>query len=325
MNNNHYIQLFAKYLQGKASKDEIETLDTLLRNDRKIHYFFENALETADPTLDEATTARIYGHIHSAIPSAKKRVVLQPFWRKAMQWVAIFALPLLSALAVYYLTRDSVHEYGNPITITAANGEKAEITLADGSRVWLNSGSSLTYDSHFNHKERGVFLNGEAYFEVTKDEKRPFIVKTHEMDVQALGTAFNVSAYDTESAVSSVLIEGRIKVTASGQERVLTENERATFDKNSHRLVTDKVYASDFVEWKNGNIYFDNQSFEEIARTLTRVFNVEIRFASEQLRPIRFSGTLGSSSIRNALDILSLTSAMRYEMNGTTIELYYRD
>ena len=322
-NSRHYIQLFEKYLRNEASEQEKETLVALLRNDRRIQHFFENELENAHPTWDEETATRIYDHVCASISSQKKHFSISPLWRKAMQWAAILVLPILSALAIYHFAQGDVGENQNPVTITAAYGEKAEVKLADGSHVWLNSGSSLTYDNKFNRKERDVYLHGEAYFEVAKDKKRPFIVKTTAMNIEALGTAFNVSAYDNESSVSSVLLEGSIKITTGEQERVLAENERATFHKTHRTLVTDRVYASDFVQWKNGNLYFENRSFEEIANTLARVFNVEIRFASQKLRPIRFSGTLGNSSIRNALDILSLTSPMRYEMRGTTIELHY--
>lgn len=325
MERNSYIQLFEKYLRGKASECEKETLAALLRDDQQIHRFFEKGLQNADSTLNEETAARIYRHIRASVSSPQKRISTQPLWRKAMQWAAIFLLPVLSALAVYYFTSESVPNENFPVTITAANGEKAEVTLADGSRVWLNSGSSLTYDSRFNGGERNVFLDGEAYFEVAKDAKQSFIVRTSGMNVEALGTAFNVRSYQGEEEASAVLLEGKVKINALGQETVLIENQRATFSKSSRLLRTDIVHASDFMEWTSGNLYFDNQTFDEIARTLSRVFNVEIRFASENLRTTRFSGTLGNSSIRNALDILSLTSSMRYEMRGTTIELYYKD
>lgn len=326
MNSNYYIQLFERYLRNEASEQEKKMLAMLLRNDRQMHRFFENVLENSDPAIDQETARLMYENILASVNSGKKSFHMQPLWRKTMQWAAILLLPVLSALTVYYFMRNNGEfSNGNAVTIAAPYGEKAEITLADGSRVWLNSGSSLTYNDGFNRRKRDVHLSGEAYFEVEKDENRPFVVNTKEMDVEVMGTAFNVSAYDDESTVSSVLLQGSIKITASGQEHVLVENERATFDKEHRLLTTDEVYASDFVEWKNGNIYFENRSFEEIANTLARVFNVEIRFASEKLRPIRFSGTLGNSSIRNALDILSLTSDMRYKMDGTTIELYYNE
>lgn len=324
MENKNYIILFEKYLRNEASEEEKQLLLSMLRRDKDLDQFLEKMLEKSRPELDEKTEQRMLVQIRSTISQGRKRSLRTASLRRAMQWAAMIVLPVLSALLVYLITSDQLPG-NNRVTITAPNGEKAIVTLADGSRVWINSGSSLTYGNDFNRHERKVSLDGEAYFEVAKDAQRPFIVHTREMNIQALGTVFNVSAYSDENYSSTVLVEGKIKVNAGGQVEILTENERAIVDKANHSLSTDRVYASDFTQWKDGNLYFDNSTFDEIANTLSRVFNVKIRFASEKLRPIRFTGTLGNSSIRNALDILSLTSSMHYEMNGTVIELYYQD
>lgn len=321
MEKKKYILLFEKYIRNEASAEEELLLLSMLRHDNDIDLFLENQIKNSDQKLDKETEQRMYEHIRSGKAQGKKRLFTTVPLRKAMQWAAMIALPMMSALLVYFLTSDPIA--GDNVTVQAPKGEKANITLADGSLVWINSGSSLTYNNAFNQKERKVFLEGEAYFEVAKDPKRPFIVHTRDMDIEALGTAFNVRAYPEENNESTVLLEGKIKINAQGQQRILTENQRAIIDKTVHTFSTDKVFAVDFVQWKDGNLYFENSSFDEIAHTLSRVFNVEIRFASERLRPMRFSGTLGNSSIRNALDILSLTSSMHYEMNGTVIELYY--
>jgi len=324
MENKKYIDLFEKYLRNEASEEETQLLLNMLRRDNNLDQYLERMLDQSHPEMDAKTEQRMHAQIRSTIAQGRKRSLRTASLRRAMQWAAMIVLPLLSALLVYLFTSDQLPG-NNQVTITAPNGEKAIITLADGSRVWINSGSSLTYGNDFYRHERMVSLDGEAYFEVAKDPQRPFIVHTREMEVQALGTTFNVSAYSDENYSSAVLAEGKIKVNVRGQEEILTENQRAIVDKANHSLSTDRVYASDFIQWKDGNLYFENSSFDEIANTLSRVFNVEIRFASEKLRSIRFTGTLGNSSIRNALDILSLTSAMHYEMNGTVIELYYRN
>jgi transmembrane sensor len=156
-------------------------------------------------------------------------------------------------------------------------------------------------------------------------QKRPFIVRTNDIVVEALGTSFNVTSYEEDLSSSSILIEGSIRVSAEGQERILNENHRATYYREGNVLATDAVTASDYILWKDGYLYFDNSSFEDIAKRLSRMFNVKIVFTSDKLRPIRFTGTLGNSSIKNVLDILSLTSPMYYKMNGTTVELYYSE
>ncbi len=321
MEKKQYILLFEKYIRKEASAEEEQLLLSILRQDKEIDHLLEDKIKNSDQELDKETEQRMYKRIRAGKSQGKKPLVAAVTFRKAMQWAALIILPLLSAWLVYFLASDPLS--GENVTITAPKGEKANITLADGSLVWINSGSTLTYHNDFNRKKRELFLDGEAYFEVAKDPKRPFIVHTRDVDIEALGTAFNVRAYLDEKHVSTVLLKGKIKVGAQRQQRILTENQRAVIDKSDHTFSTDKVFAADFIQWKDGNLYFENSSFDEIAHTLSRVFNVEIRFVSEKLRFMRFSGTLGNSSIRNALDILSLTSSMRYEMNGTTIELYY--
>jgi len=324
MNNKYKTILFDKYLRDEASSEEIERLLALIRNDRSMQDIFEDQLRKSDPEIDVNVQQKIFSNIRQSISSKNEVPFIQKKWKKVLQWAAILILPIVSALSVYYFIQT---QQGNnhPTIVIAGYGEKAEVVLPDGSRVWINSGSKITYNDEFNRKQRPVYLEGEAYFEVTKDKERPFIVKTESMFVEALGTSFNIRSYSEDQQAFAVLIEGKIKVSASGQEQILSENQRAIFNKSTRTLTTDMVRSGDFIQWKSGNLYFDNQSFEDIARTLSRIFNVDIQFASDKLRSIRFSGTLGMSSIRNTLDILSLTSPMRYEMQGTTIKLYYRD
>lgn len=321
MTDKNYMVLFEKYLRGESTAEETEALIDLIGSEDKFKEMLEVELMNADPTIDETIKKRIFGKIR--LETTREKSYLSVNWRKAMQWAAIFLLPVLSAFTFYYFTQRPQRNL-QPTVITAQKGEKAEVVLPDGSNVWINSGSTLTYDRHFNGKERSVYLQGEAYFEVTENKKRPFIVHTKHITVQALGTSFNVRSYETDSLASAVLLEGKVKVSASGHETILSVNERATFDKRKQTLLADRVEALNFIEWKNGNIYFSNQTYDEIARALSRIYNVEIQFASEQLRPMRFSGTLGSSGIKNALDILSMTSPMYYEMKDTTIILHHK-
>ncbi|WP_332455941.1 FecR family protein [Petrimonas sp.] len=321
MTDKNYMVLFEKYLRGESTAEETEALIDLIGSEDKFKEMLEVELMNADPTIDETIKKRIFGKIR--LETTREKSYLSVNWRKAMQWAAIFLLPVLSAFTVYYFTQRPQRNL-QPTVITAQKGEKAEVVLPDGSNVWINSGSTLTYDRHFNGKERSVYLQGEAYFEVTENKKRPFIVHTKHITVQALGTSFNVRSYETDSLASAVLLEGKVKVSASGHETILSVNERATFDKRKQTLLADRVEALNFIEWKNGNIYFSNQTYDEIARALSRIYNVEIQFAYEQLRPMRFSGTLGSSGIKNALDILSMTSPMYYEMKDTTIILHHK-
>lgn len=324
MTENYYIELFEKYLCDEASPQEKEELQSYLSSNKRIDSFFEDGLSSAYPEMDEQVRKRMFKNIRENIICKKPKLTIQENKRKILQWAAILILPIITALSVYYFTQNSSANF-HPVTITAQKGEKAEAVLPDGTRVWINSESAITYDTNFNRKKRSVYLEGEAYFEVAKDKKRSFIVQTQSMDVQALGTSFNIRSYNTDSHVYAILIDGIVKISASAQELILNVNQRAIFDKATKKLTVDLVDAANFIEWKKGNIYFSNQTFNEIAQTLSRIYNVEIQFASDQLRLMRFSGTLGSNGIKNALDILSLTSPMYYDVEDTTIILYHKD
>ena len=262
---------------------------------------------------------------HLTDENINNKTIPMSLFKKTMRWTAILLLPIISSVLTYQISKSNATYHGEPVTLTTGNGEKAEITLPDGSRAWLNSGSSLTYSSSYNIYTRELNLNGEAYFEVVPNKDKAFIVNTNDIVIEALGTSFNVTAYDDDLFASSILIDGSIQVRVDDQERTVTENHRVTYFKASNTLASDVVVATDYIMWKDGFLYFDNNSFEEIAHKLARMFNVKIDFHSDELRTIKFTGTLGNSSIKNVLDILSLTSPMHYEMNGTAIELYYKN
>lgn len=327
MTREDYISIFEKYLHNEATDDDIRTLVDKIRGDEKINHFFETEIAKMSSSMPADVQQRLFLNIMEQIEldsvRSAKRFNLNR--NLILKWAAIFMLPIASALLMYmFVSKPNDIGSSNPVTVSASKGEKAEVLLADGSKVWINSGSKITYDGNYNKKQRRLILDGEAFFEVAKNEKCPFVVSANGMDVEALGTSFNINAYGEDDHLSSVLLDGKIKVKIQDTDYILNENERVVLHKRPNVVTRDTVNAADFVQWKNGSLYFKNNSFEEIANTLSRTFNVDIKFASETLKSVRFSGTLGNSSIKSSLDILSLTSAMRYEMDGTTIELYYK-
>lgn len=330
MTREEYLSIFERYLNNEAAEDEVKMLVDKIRDDQRISDFFETEISKMSSEMPQDVQLRLFTELMDEIgtdikPASRSRFSIN--YKSVLKWTAVLILPVASAWLMYLWmqnSNDRENSAGSPVTISASNGEKAEVMLADGSKVWINSGSTLTYDNSYNKKQRKLMLDGEAFFEVAKNEHCPFVVVANDMEVEALGTSFNMNAYGEDAHFSSVLLDGKIKVHVFDQEFVLNSNERVVWHKNLNLVTKDTVNAADFVQWKSGSLYFRNSSFEEIANTLSRTFNVEIKFASEALKDVRFSGTLGNNSIKNSLDILSLTSAMRYEMEGTTIALYHK-
>ncbi|MDD2798345.1 MAG: FecR family protein [Bacteroidales bacterium] len=321
----YYIDLFEKYLRNDITVMELSELKAFILNNETIDEWMKDELMNSSTEISMEEQEKMWRGIKEGVihHSAKKKnvVTLQKRMIEYTKWAAILILPLLSVLFTYYYLNGN--QRNMPVKVYAQRGEKAIVSLPDGTKVWLNSESTVSYDNTFNHRNRKVSLVGEAYFEVRPDKTRPFIVETKALDVQALGTKFNVRAFDESNEVTVVLLSGKVKVYNEYNSAILMPNEAIRFNTISHSSVKSKVYAQDFTTWKDGVIRFNNEDFESIARTLSRIYNVNIVIETPSLKKQKFTGIVGSSGLNNILNILSMTSTMEYRMkDSTTIALY---
>ena len=198
-------------------------------------------------------------------------------------------------------------------------GGECFVVLEDSSRVWMNAGSRLRYPSRFTGEERGVELEGEAYFEVEHGE-RPFVVHTGCGDVRVLGTSFGVRVYEAEAA-RTTLVEGRVAFRGERDSLVLWPGEQAVVDENGF-VTKQKVNVEEYVAWRQGIFVFDHRPLEEIARDLERWYEVRIIFMNEGLKHLPFTGHLQRyDCIETFLDLLEETGELTYEETGRTIYL----
>ena len=225
-------------------------------------------------------------------------------------------------LAVYELGLDSKVDT-LPLVVTAESGERAKVQLPDGTKVNINSASQISYPHDFNGEKRIVELDGEAYFEVTPDKERPFVVKAAGLEITVLGTAFDVCAYKDDNEVSVVLLTGKVDVASESDRYVMQPDEKLVYDRNTGTMQVGKVCSKEYVEWTDGNLRFENESLENIVKVLSRVYNVKIVFDSAFPEgQYFFTGSIGSGGITNALDILSMTSSLHYEVRDSVIVLH---
>ncbi|MDR2816037.1 MAG: DUF4974 domain-containing protein, partial [Proteiniphilum sp.] len=217
-------------------------------------------------------------------------------------------------LGKYYAENNSLQS-GDTTAVQVEIGQKAKMQLPDGTSVWLNSSGSITYDNTYNKKDRVVYLQGEAYFEVSKDQKRPFIVKMNEISVEALGTSFNVKAYPEDNYIVATLIEGSIRISSPVQSELLAPNERITVTKSDGQFVKNILPdAKKNISWINSQLAFEQERMEDIAKMLERMYNVRICFASEKLKDIRFSGTIKNNNMENVLQLIEFVAPIRYTL-----------
>jgi len=203
-------------------------------------------------------------------------------------------------------------------TVSTPKGGKWRIHLPDGTAVWLNAASSITYPASFKgSKVRGVELSGEAYFEVAKDKAHPFIVKTDNQEVEVLGTHFNVNSYADETGVKTTLLEGRIRITGAGGQKILKPGEQAIL---SGKVL--KIRAADMetaVAWKNDEFVFRGESIKEIMRVLVRWYNIDVEYRGT-VTAEEFQGKIGmQKGITEVLQLLELTEAVHFKIEGRKI------
>lgn len=163
-------------------------------------------------------------------------------------------------------------------TMTTPRARQYNLELSDGTKVWLNASSSITFPTSFAANERKVILTGEAYFEVAKDKTRPFRVSVNDMQVNVLGTHFNVNAYDDEAAVNTTLLEGSVLLTEKGKKVLLKPGQQAQKQKSGAIVVNDNVNLDEVMGWKNGVFYFDNASIQTVLRQVSRWYDVDVVF-----------------------------------------------
>ena len=199
------------------------------------------------------------------------------------------------------------------------------LKLADGTRVWLNAGSSLKFPVSFTDTTRQVFLEGEAYFEVSHNGK-PFIVNSGDMDIRVLGTSFNVSAYQDESKIRTTLVEGRVRIDytlADASEKlseVLTPNKQAVIDKSESVLSVAEVNTSQYTSWMQGKFEFNNESLNAVMKRLARWYDFEYEFENTQAQDYHFTARIDNeSSISTILEMLEMTTDVKFEIREQTI------
>ena len=211
-------------------------------------------------------------------------------------------------------------------TINVPYGKKIKIELSDGTIVHLNSGTSLKFPTDFvEGSDRKVFLKGEAYFDVTDDDKHPFIVNADEVDIRVLGTKFNISAYGEDKQLNTVLVEGSVSMyerdNMNGKNNpiVLTPGKMATWDKRNKSINVNEVDVNNYISWIEGKLVFANTPFSDIIKRLERNYNVEIINNNLILDTQLYDATFDIETIEEVLNSFNKSYAIKYIISNNKI------
>ena len=277
--------------------------------------YFREQWDAADTSIDSAVSARMKDVIDRAIkPTGKHR---KPLYRLTAFLCAAACLAAFVILGVH-LYKDSHASSGALNHIRTEKGQLVSLTLQDGTRVWLNSDSEISFPSFENASSRNVFLSGECYFEVAKDSRKPFTVHTDVYDVTAVGTAFNVRAYKTDETVKTTLIDGEVRVSGIGIDTRLLPDESFTFNRSLGTYAKDRSELSYYDTLWHGKelVVAPGTTLEQLARILERNYNFQFRFTDDVIKGYTFEGVIKNSQFTNVLDVICLSAPVSYKMEG---------
>ena len=228
----------------------------------------------------------------------------QWWMRRAQRVAAILLLPLF--LATAWLAYQHFYDAPQWLALTTKQGERTHVVLPDGSEVWINVDSRLEYATSFNQKNRSLKLSGEAWFRVAKDKELPFTVNAKNIEVTAVGTEFNISAYPDEANVTAFLNEGIVKLGYSGENNSkkvieMIPGEQAVFNQKNSSLQVQKTTSPRSGNWRNGELYFGNESMDAVFRKMERWYGITIHF-----NPKDFEGETLTVNLKNGEQVEQL-------------------
>ena len=325
LDKNKIDELLPRYCEGQVTEEERLLVETWMNESeenrrvaKQIHslYLATDTIHVMKKVDTEKALSRVKGRI-----TGRKKTM---WWEWAQRAAAVLFIPLLVVQLVHYWGGDE-QELAQMLEVKTNPGMTTSLTLSDGTVVFLNSESRLTYPSHFNGDTRNVTLQGEAYFEVSKDSKHPFIVQTETIDVQVLGTHFNVDAYPDNPDVKTTLLTGSVAVSNKNNSvrMVLKPNEVAIYNKVEQKL-TRKVLenAGDEISWRHGEFIFDDLPLQEIARELSNSFGTTIHIADSTLQNYRITARFRNGEDLDAiLSVLHNAGYFNYSRNTQQITI----
>lgn len=338
LKNNKYTELIAKKLSGNISKSEDETLSIWLKDSKQNQEYFDihNSLwfDTKVKRLSKHADNVFIG-ISAAIQredvsSESKYQIQKRKIRSSYMWRGIAAALVLLVASVYiFINMDNSKEQLVAQSIQSVKkslptGQKMKIFLPDGSTVWLNAESSITYPERFDDENRIVTLTGEAFFDVNKDPLKPFIVKTQNMDITVLGTKFNVNNYQGE--VTDVALEsGKVMISAGSKKTkyLLAPGEGISINGKSGKTIRYDVDPKLAFQWKDGMIYFDKADFNEVINRLSRWYGVDFIVENYNGDDWVYSAEFKNDYLNNILQSMSFTKGFQYEIDQNIVTLKF--
>ncbi len=367
MKKKNIKDLLNKFICDKLSREELDFIYQSVNHNMHedeikawfYHYWDESSMKT-NKLHSSDVLKKIKESIRLTTPStdknpfsdnklhAKKKKIFAIVFRYAAIFLTGF---LLASFLIHQFNYKAIPDKISYNELTTPRGSKSSITLTDGTQVWLNAGSTIKYPDRFGTDQREIFLEGEAFFDVKRDESRPFFVKTNEIYIKVLGTQFNVKSYPEENTIETTLVTGSIEIEAKKAGTIqkqclkLKPNQKATFSKSSHKLslleekipgriksarveevkISDKINTEIITSWKDDKLVFSKERFEDILVKMERWYDVEIILNDENLKDYKYTGAFEKETLEQALNALKMATPFEYSVDKNYIIIYSRN
>lgn len=330
-------EILIKFLNNQCTAEEIDEvvrwINSEALNEKSKSWGFDDwkKYQPDETAADNEKFSSLLDKIHHKINiesshqkiSANKKFTISV----ATTWITrVAAILLLPVLAFLFFTIsekkiESAKYVSRPVDsleIVAPVGSRTVVHLSDGSEIHLNFGSKLKYPQKFVGDTREVILAGEGYFNVAHNPEKPFIVKTANLNIKALGTKFNVFAYPGDDVIATTLVEGKVvieKTISNGKEKsigALIPGQHVSYNIATGKINSEKGNIEKYIAWKDGKLVFENESVTQVAERLSRMFNVDIE-VNDNIRDYSYTVTFVDEPLYQILDLMTIATPVRYK------------
>jgi transmembrane sensor len=320
---NEIEELLAGYFSGDLSEEKRMIVDKWRQESPENEKLIQEMLYSweAIPILKEMEQFNSFEalkKVNPRLPVNKRK------WLFYIQRVAaVLAIPLM-IYSIYITARNSslnqIAETKSVIqTVGSRQGMVSHLILNDGTQVWLNSGATLQFPLQFTGEKRNVKLTGEAYFEVAKDEKHPFVLNAQKLNIEVLGTSFNVVSYDDESISEVVLASGKIKLFEQSDNKIkqfgyMHPGQKAVYSKASQKVITSEVDVNKYIAWRQGKLVFNDDPMGDVIKRLGHWYNVEIEVKDPEINNYIYTATFTNENLKQVLYLLKISAPIDYQL-----------
>jgi ferric-dicitrate binding protein FerR (iron transport regulator) len=345
-------ELIVRFFSGDTSSEENQAITHWIQESKANREFFETFRNLWLASAQIPSPKTVYSQSHSLSLPGLANPLKRNFIRELLKIAAIFIFALFTGAFGYHWMSGSQSSVAGMKTVTfeSRRGAMSVVVMPDGSKVWLNAGSKISYDQRYNLSQREVILTGEAYFDVVTNPSKPFVVKAGKLAIKALGTLFNVKAYPEEHSIITTLERGKIVIEgkdshnkaftvdlkpkqtvvyfADQKDFIAIQNGSSkSGDKSSKNEVVSHVAMNElsmikmdavktelYTSWRGENWVIEKQNMGNLAQQLERRYNISIEFASENIKKYRFSGTIQNETIEQIMEIMRSTMPLSYSI-----------